>query len=125
MLFTLIFLTNIFACDDLIKKQLELLRHPRHDVKVIIVLTTYEDIVRTPYNGEVRELGEGLQSKKLWRESCQQVENSATLVLTSDRLDIYNGETIQSYQIRCDGNFILGEGKSGKVVATFQYEYHI
>ena len=122
----LIWIDGAYCCEQLIREQIKLIGQPRHSVKVNILLTTYEDGFRRNYSGEVSEYGQiGLQSKKLWEESCTPVENDGKLILSSDNLTLLKGEEVYSFAIHCDGDFIIGISKGQKIIGTFQYEYNI
>ena len=91
----LIWINGAFCCDQLIREQINLIGQPHHPVKVNILLTSYEDGFRRNYSGEVSEYGQiGLQSKKLWEESCTPVENDGKLILSSDNLTLLKGEEV-------------------------------
>lgn len=121
----LIWANGAFCCDQLIGKQLDLLRQPRHSVVVNILLTIYQDPLRSSYNGQVSEYLDGLQSNKLWEESCQPGDNNQSMVLNGSTLTLLKGEEVHTFAIHCDGDFIIGVGKGEKVIGTFQYEYNI
>lgn len=121
----LIWVNEAFCCDQLIQHQIELLRKPRHSVIVNILLTIYQDSLRSNYNGQVNEYQGGLQSSKLWEESCQPGENNQSMVINGSTLTFFKGEETHSFSIHCDGDFIIGIGKGEKLIGTFQYEYNI
>ena len=122
----LILLGNLFACDQLIEGQLGLIRQPRHPVKVNILLTIYQDVGKVSYFGTLSQyLDNGLQSPRLWQESCTPVDNRPSLFITPTTLTLINGSEVNSFSIHCDGDFIIGRSKDQKMVATFEYEYNI
>ncbi len=123
-IFILIWAKNAFCCDQLIKEQLDLLRQPRHTVRIYMDLTIYDDPMKSSYSGEVLEYKNGLQSK-LKEETCTPNENIQSMVLTGSALTFIKGEEIQTFNIHCDGSFIIGIGEYQKVIATFSYQYNI
>jgi hypothetical protein len=120
----LLWANSVFSCDQLIKEQLDLLRQPRHSVQISIDLTIYDDPMKTSYSGEVLEYKSALQSK-LKEESCTPVENNQSVVLNGSTLTFTKGGEIQTFNIHCDGSFIIGVGEFQKVIATFSYQYNI
>src|SRR5574343_1837609 len=108
----LIWAGRAFACDQLIQDQLNLLRQPRHSVKVNIFFTIYQDPLRTSYIGQASEYqNSGLQSSKLWEESCNSEDKDQSLVLNGSILTFMKGEEVHTFSIHCDGEFIIGIGK--------------